>query len=338
MQLLMKIALIVILGLVGTAESLAANAFNIDLNAALEAESAVLMDFTTGQVLYQKNARTRRAPASTTKILTAIIAIEKGKLQQRIIASPRAARADGSSIYLRAGESHSLQALLYGILLNSGNDAAIAVAENLAGSEKEFARWMTVKASEIGAVDSHFINCSGLPAKEHYSTAYDLAMIARYALRNPIFADMVKTKRKSFRRPGNPCEQLFMNHNKLLWRYQYADGVKTGYTLEAGRCLVSSATKDGRRLIVVVLKSKNIYGDSIRLLDYGFDNYQLLTTAIPFRNSIQSKVAGVYSGVPFINGAAVYADAKVKDSKSQKSKGESRKVEGRKAERSKVKS
>lgn len=283
MRLLYTVALILFFGYVGTVESLAANAFTMNLKVDLKADSAVLMDYTTGQVLFQKNAHTRRAPASTTKILTSIIAIEKGKLQQRMIASHRAARADGSSIYLRAGDTHSLRELLYGILLNSGNDAAVAVAENLAGSETAFARWMTVKATEIGAVDSHFINCSGLPAKDHYSTAYDLAVIARYALRNPVFADIVRTKRKLIRRSGNPCEQLLMNHNKLLWRYQFADGVKTGYTLEAGRCLVSSATKNGRRLIVVVLKSKDIYGDSAQLLDYGFENYQSLTTITPYQ-------------------------------------------------------
>jgi D-alanyl-D-alanine carboxypeptidase (penicillin-binding protein 5/6) len=290
MRIFSMAILIVIFGIIGTFESSAAVTPGIDV----KADSAVLMDFTTGQVLYQKNAHTRRAPASTTKILTSIIAIEKGNLGRKIKASHKAARADGSSIYLRAGDILRLKELLYGILLNSGNDAAIAVAENLAGSETEFARWMTVKAKQIGAVDSQFTNCNGLPSREHYSTAYDLAAIARYALRNPIFADLVKTKRKIIERSGNPGQQILINHNKLLWRYQFADGVKTGYTIEAGHCLVSSATKDGRRLVVVVLKSKDMYGDSARLLDYGFTNYQLLTTVNPFQTSMKLNIAGVY--------------------------------------------
>lgn len=255
------------------------SASELDLNA----NFAVLIDYTTGQILYQKNAFVRRPPASTTKILTSIIAIEKGNLQRTVIASRNASRADGSSIYLKTGEAHSLKELLYGILLNSGNDASIAVAEDLAGSEPKFAEWMTTKAHQIGAIDSNFKNCNGLPAREHYSTAYDLAVIARYALHNPVFADMVGTKRKLIPWPGNSSERIFVNHNKLLWRYQFADGVKTGYTEEAGGCLVSSATKGGHRLIAVVLKSKDIYGDSTQLFDYGFENYQLLTTVIPFR-------------------------------------------------------
>lgn len=317
MRLNFIFALIFIFSITGMVDSsLTTAASELDLNAG----SAVLMDYTTGQVLYRKNPFMQRPPASTTKILTSIIAIEKGNLQRKIIASRTAARADGSSIYLRAGESHSLKELLYGILLNSGNDASIAVAENLAGSESKFAEWMTAKAVQIGAVDSHFKNCNGLPDKEHYSTAYDLAIIARYALRNPVFADIVKTKRKLIPWPGNPFKRILINHNKLLWRYQFADGVKNGYTTEAGRCLVSSATKDGRRLIVVVLKSKDLYGDSTKLLDYGFKNYQLLTTITPFQTSMKFNVAGVYpTRVPIIIhrgiNPAIYAHAPKEEGK-----------------------
>jgi len=250
----------------------------------LNATSALLMDYTTGQILYQKNASERRPPASTTKMLTAIIAIESGNLDRTVIATKNAARADGSSIYLKAGEQHSLRELLYGILLNSGNDASIAVAENIAGSEQKFAERMTAKAHQIGAIHSHFQNCNGLPATGHFSTACDLAVIARYALHNPVFAGIVRTKRKLISWPGHPRERILLNHNKLLWSYQYADGVKTGYTEEAGRCLVSSATQSGRRLIVVVLKSKDIYGDSTKLFDYGFKNYQQLTLIAPYQS------------------------------------------------------
>lgn len=247
----------------------------------LTAAAAVLMDYTTGEILFQKNANQRRAPASTTKIMTAILAIERGTPTKIITASARASKADGSSIWLAPGERHTLKDLLYGILLSSGNDASIAVAEDLAGSESKFAALMNAKAREIGAENTHFVNCNGLPEKEHYSTAYDLALIARYALRYPLFEEIVRTRKKIIAWPGHKWDRIMYNHNKLLWRYKHADGIKTGYTLQAGKCLVSSATKDGHRLIAVVLKSRDTYGDSERLFNYGFDHFQLLTVATP---------------------------------------------------------
>ena len=243
------------------------------------ASAAVLMDYTTGEILYQKNASERRAPASTTKIMTAIVAIERGNLNQVITASTKASKADGSSIWLTAGECHSLKDLLYGILLSSGNDASIAVAESLAGSESKYAAWMTAKAKELGAKDSNFINSNGLPEKEHYTTAHDLALITRYALHNSFFDEIVKTKKKIIDWPGHKWDRVMYNHNKLLWRYEYADGVKTGYTRQAGHCLVSSATKNNHRLIVVVLNSKDVYMDSQKLFNYGFNHFQLFTLA-----------------------------------------------------------
>jgi serine-type D-Ala-D-Ala carboxypeptidase (penicillin-binding protein 5/6) len=245
------------------------------------ASAAILMDYTTGEILYQKNAYERKAPASTTKILTAIVAIEHGKMNQEIVASTKASKVNGSSIWLAAGERHSLKDLLYGILLSSGNDASFAVAENLAGTESNFATWMTEKARDLGAKDSNFVNCNGLPEKEHYTTAYDLAVITRYALHNPLFEDIVKTKKKVIDWPGHKWDRIMYNHNKLLWRYEYADGVKTGYTRQAGNCLVSSATKDNHRLIAVVLHSKDIYADSKALFNYGFNHFQLYTVASP---------------------------------------------------------
>jgi D-alanyl-D-alanine carboxypeptidase (penicillin-binding protein 5/6) len=242
----------------------------------LAAESAILMDFTTGQVLFEKNADQPAPPASTTKIVTALVALERGDLKQEIVVSDNASRAEGSSVYLSGGETHSLEELLYGVLLSSGNDASLAVAEGLAGSETLFADWMNQKAQALGAKSSNFKNCSGLPEEGHYTTAYDLALITRYALNNPVFDAMVKTKSKNLSWPGKEHDRLLYNHNKLLWRYQFADGVKTGYTREAGRCLVSSATKNGHRLITVVFNSKLMYEDSQRLFEYGFDNYQLI--------------------------------------------------------------
>jgi D-alanyl-D-alanine carboxypeptidase (penicillin-binding protein 5/6) len=213
--------------------------------------------------------------------LTAIVAIEHGKPNQEIVAGIKASKADGSSIWLSVGERHSLKDLLYGILLSSGNDASIAVAESLAGSENNYATLMNKKAKELGAVNSNFVNSNGLPEKQHYTTAYDLALITRYSLHNPLFEEIVKTKKKIIGWPGHKWDRVMYNHNKLLWRYEYADGVKTGYTRQAGHCLVSSATKDNHRLIAVVLHSKNIYADSKELFNYGFSHFQLYTVASP---------------------------------------------------------
>ncbi len=248
-----------------------------DLPVSLTAASAILIDATTGTILYQKAAFNQRPPASTTKIVTALIAIEKGKdFEKKIITSERASTIEGSSIWLAEGEALTLRELLYGILLSSGNDAAVAVAEGLAGSEERFVTWMNQKAQKIGARNSNFANCNGLPHNDHYSTAYDLALIARYALQNPLFNEIVKTKKVTANWEEHPYNRLFINHNKLLWRYEFADGVKTGYTRAAGKCLVASATKNNHRLIAVVLKSKNTYWDTRKLFEYGFRNYKLL--------------------------------------------------------------
>lgn len=243
----------------------------------LAASSAVLMDVATGKVLLAKNSSERWAPASTTKILTALVALERGEMDRVITTSQNASKVGGSSIWLAPGEKHTMEELLYGVLLSSGNDASVAIAEGLAGSEEKFVAWMNEKAKAVGAKDSCFKNSNGLPEEGHFSTAYDLALITRYALHNPVFTKMVKTKRKAIEWPGRNYNRLMVNHNKLLWRYEFADGVKTGYTRQAGRCLVASATKNGQRLIAVVLNSKRMYEDSKRLFEYGFNNYQLLT-------------------------------------------------------------
>lgn len=267
----------------------------------LAATSAVLMDYTTGKILYQKNAFAHRAPASTTKIITAVVAMEHSELKQSITVGPHASKIGGSSIYLASGERHTLEDLLYGMLLSSGNDASVAVAEALAGSEAKFAEWMTMKAHSIGAKESNFKNSNGLPDQGHYSTAFDLALITRYAMHNPTFADIVKTKKKEIEWPGHDWNRVLINHNKLLWRYEYADGVKTGYTREAGNCLVSSATKDGHRLIAVVLNSKKTYDDSQGLFQYGFNYYDFLKLATPEEQiGAVNVVEGVKEQVPVL--------------------------------------
>ncbi|HBF39663.1 MAG TPA: hypothetical protein DDW50_20405 [Firmicutes bacterium] len=185
--------------------------------------------------------------------------------------TPEAAGKEGSSMNLRARERKTVRELLYGLLLVSGNDAATALAEAVSGSESKFADLMNQKAQEIGMRNTQFINASGLPIQGHYSTAYDLAVLTRYALKNGNFAKVVSTKVKEVSGTSYRNGRRLINHNKLLWRDQYVTGVKTGYTQAAGGCLVSSASRDGKVLISVVLKTSYIYDDTHQLFDYGFE-------------------------------------------------------------------
>lgn len=245
---------------------------------AIPAKAAILLDVKTGQILYSKNMNARLAPASTTKILTAIIAIESGKLDDIVKVSARAAGTAGSSMHLYAGQIITLRELVTGLLLRSGNDAAVAIAEHLAGSSEEFVNIMNQKAQLIGAYNSQFKNPNGLSAQGHYSTAFDLASLARYALSNPTFAAIVNTKETTIEwldRRGHGTDKPLRNTNKLLWMLSDADGVKTGTTNEAGPCLVSSATRGNQKLIAVVLHDHARWQSSLKLLQYGFDEYDL---------------------------------------------------------------
>ena len=237
-------------------------------------EAAVLMDVHNGQALYGKNMHKQMYPASTTKILTAILALEKGRLYKLVAIPGEACRVDGTALGLRVGERLTLRDLLYALLMASANDVSVAIADHIAGSVENFAGLMNEKAKSLGATDSHFTNPHGLPDPDHYSGAYDLALIARYAMQNTTFREIVKTRFKVISRPGFPQEQLW-NHNRLLERYQGATGIKTGYTVAAGQCLVASAQRNGRELIAVVLNSQGeaIYEDAGKLLDYGFDDF-----------------------------------------------------------------
>ncbi|WHE07868.1 D-alanyl-D-alanine carboxypeptidase [Thermoanaerobacterium thermosaccharolyticum] len=245
--------------------------------------TAVLMDFTTGQVLYDKNMHQKMYPASTTKILTAIIAIEKGKLNDVVTVNDDVKNIDGNSIYLVPGEQLTLEQLLYAMLLESANDAAIAVADHIGGSVQVFADMMNKKAKEIGANDSHFVNPNGLPDNNHYSTPYDMALIARYAMENATFRKIVSTIHYQIP-PTNKFDKprdLWIS-NRLIkpssFHYDGADGVKTGYTIAANQVFVGSATRNGHRLISVIMGDvgTNIWSDTIKLLNYGFNNYTLV--------------------------------------------------------------
>ncbi|MBA1337084.1 MAG: D-alanyl-D-alanine carboxypeptidase [Firmicutes bacterium] len=241
------------------------------------AKSAILIDVVSGRVLYSKNEKERLPMASTTKIMTAITAIENGRLDDVVTASFRAQNTGGSSIYLQAGERLSLEDLLYGLMLESGNDAAVAIAEHIGGSIEGFSRMMNEKAAEIGAFNSSFANPHGLDNREHYTTAEDLGKIASYALRNETFSTIVSTKQKKIPWWGRSYNRILTNKNKLLWNLEGGDGVKTGYTGNAGRCLVSSATRDGWQLAGVVLNCGPMWEESINMLEYGFSTYKPVT-------------------------------------------------------------
>jgi D-alanyl-D-alanine carboxypeptidase (penicillin-binding protein 5/6) len=243
----------------------------------ISAEYACVMEPITRSVCFEKNARTKAPMASTTKIMTALIAIELNTLNDVVTVSANAAKQEGSSIYLRAGNKILMSDLLYGLMLNSGNDAAVAVAEHIGGSVPSFVALMNEKAAQIGANDTHFENPNGLNAPEHYTTAYDLALITSYALENPEFCKIVSTKTASATLQNETSVLYFKNHNKLLNMYPNAIGVKTGFTKTAGRCLVSAAEKDGMRLVCTTLKAPDDWNDHKTLLNSSFSKLERRT-------------------------------------------------------------
>ena len=222
---------------------------------AVSARSAYVLDAVSGRVLFSQNPDRRSLIASTTKIMTALIVCEQCNVLDRMRIPREAVGIEGSSMYLKEGEVLTLQELLYGLMLSSGNDAAVALAIYCGGTVEGFAELMNDKARVLGMTGTHFENPNGLDSPGHYSTARDLAVLAAYAMENPIFAKTVSTKTVC---AGN---RALRNHNKLLWMLEGADGVKTGYTKAAGRILVSSATRDGRRLIAVTLDDPNDWQD-----------------------------------------------------------------------------
>ena len=234
---------------------------------AVSAEKAILLDAISGRVLYEKNADAQSLIASTTKIMTALVVCEQCNVLDRMRIPKEAVGIEGSSMYLKEGEVLTLQELLYGLMLSSGNDAAVALAIYCGGTVEGFAELMNDKARILGMKNTHFENPNGLDSPGHYSTARDLAVLAAYAMENPIFAKTVSTKSI---RVG---ERYLTNHNKLLWRVEGADGVKTGFTKAAGRILVSSATRDDRRLIAVTLNAPGDWQDHTVLLNDGFARY-----------------------------------------------------------------
>ena len=232
------------------------------------AASAVLMDAESGRVLYEHDAHRPRLIASTTKLMTALVAVEQADdLDEVVTVKGEWLGSEGSSIYLTAGEQITLRGLLYGLLLQSGNDAAMVIACHIAGSEAEFAALMNEKAAQLGMTDSSFANPSGLDADGHHSSAYDMALLAQACLNNGTVAEICATQAITI------GTRTFVNHNKLLHRYEGCVGMKTGFTEKAGRTLVSAAARDGQTLICVTLNDGDDWNDHAKLLDYGFETY-----------------------------------------------------------------
>lgn len=260
---------------------------------AVSAKAAILMHADSGRVLYEKNADEHMLIASTTKIMTAIVVLEHCDLDDLVEVDSRSAGIEGSSMYLKAGESYTVEDLLYGLLLVSGNDAASALALHVADSMEEFAELMNAKAAELGMTESSFKNAHGLDEEGHYSTARDMAKLAAYCMGNEDFARIAGTVSHTV------GEQTLVNHNRLLREYDGCLGLKTGYTMAAGRTLVTCAERDGARYVCVTLNDPDDWDDHKALYDWAFDNYSF-AEVIP---------AGLSYEVPLISGAEMTAPA-----------------------------
>lgn len=236
------------------------------------AESCILISADTRQILYNNNGFEKMGMASTTKIMTALVALENASIDKIITVSENAQNQEGSSIYLRTGDKLPLLDLIYGLMLNSGNDASVAIAEGVGGSEETFVRMMNEKAKEIGCRKTQFKNPSGLPDPEHFSTAFDLALIMAYAMENEIFSEVVSTKEYQIK--NEESVTYLKNHNKLLWKTSTCIGGKTGFTKVNGRCLVSAAEKDGKKVIAVTLSDRDDWNDHKNLYEYGFEKLE----------------------------------------------------------------
>lgn len=248
-----------------------------EASGSVSARNAVLIEQGTGRILFQKKAFEVRRIASITKIMTAILAIESGKMNDMVRVSDRAVRAEGSSIYLKPGEKIKLEDLVYGLMLRSGNDSAVAIAEHVGGSLEGFVFLMNQKAEEIGMTKTHFANPHGLDdSKEHFSTAYDMAILTKYAMMNPTYSKISGTKVYRAPNPNEKWDRVWKNKNRLLTeKYKYTTGGKTGYTKLAKRTLVTTATKGDLNLIAVTLNAGDDWNDHIWMYENAFKKYDL---------------------------------------------------------------
>lgn len=303
-------------------------------------EGAILIDYDTKAILYEKNMNEQLYPASTTKMITAILAIERGNLDDIITVDQEVVNlTKGSHIALEPGEKLPLKELLYALLVQSANDSALAIGKYVSGSITGFVKLMNEKAKELGATNTNFVNPNGLHVDDHVTTAHDLAMIAQYAMHNDVFRECVNTVTHTIEPTNVKTEARYLkSSNKLLYsnelinidgknipiKYENASGVKTGYTSEAQNCLVSFAEKNGQRLIAVVLKSNGnaVYSDTHKLMDYGFNNFH--NTVIGYENEfignvqvpkgLQTVVAGILDKpfvYPILNGDASKVEKRI---------------------------
>lgn len=235
------------------------------------ATSMALMDGDTGELIYSKNCDARREPASTTKICTAITVLENFTILDLPVPIPdEAVGVEGSSLYLQKGEMLTVRDLLYGLMLQSGNDCAVALAITVGGSVDGFVKMMNDTAQKAGAQNTNFVNPHGLHHDEHYTTARDLCAISYYAMKNETFREIVSTKRRRTPYHGHDYDRNFPNKNKILYNYEGGNGIKTGFTKKSGRCLVSSATRNGKTYICTVLNCGDMFEECMRLMDNAF--------------------------------------------------------------------
>ena len=250
------------------------------------AQSAVVMERSSHRVLFEQNADAHLPMASTTKIVTALTVLNHANLDDVVEVNSKAVGIEGSSVYLRAGEHLTVRELLYGLMLRSGNDCAVALALHVAESVEAFAEMMNKTAKEAGCLDSHFVNPHGLHNDDHYTSARDLATLTCVALGNADFQQIVATKSVRISNEGMEYDRVLVNKNKLLSNFDSADGVKTGYTKKAGRCFVGSATRNGMQVVVVVLNCGPMFEETADMLNVAFYNYSL-QNAVP-----QNKICG----------------------------------------------
>ena len=270
----------------------AARAENADEMPSVSAQSAILIDALSGTVLFEKQADEVLPMASTTKIMTALVALETSPLDTVITVDPRAVGVEGSSIYVTEGEQLTLEQLLYALLLESANDAATAIAIGIAGSVETFADLMNEKAAALELENTHFQNPHGLDHASHHTTARELAMISAEALKNPTFYTIVSTRKTTIPHDGTDGVRLLINHNRLLREYDGAIGVKTGFTKRSGRCLVSAAQRNGATLIAVTLNAPDDWRDHTTLLDYGFEQMETVSLCDPHQICMPVSVVG----------------------------------------------
>ena len=242
-------------------------------NGGTSARAACVIERQTGRILFAANETERLPMASTTKVMTALVALENGELDEPVTAGKNAYGVPGTSIYLGLGESLTLEQMLYGLMLSSGNDAAVAIAEHFGGSVEGFCEMMNARAAELGAADTHFVTPHGLPCEGHYTTALDLARIAAEAMGNDTFRQIVSTQRASIPWEGHEYMRVLKNKNALLRTYSGATGIKTGFTRAAGRCLVFGAEREGMELVGAVLNCGDWFNEAARLMDAAFAAY-----------------------------------------------------------------